>query len=69
MIVVWEEEVTRVIRPRMFTREAWAALTPSQRDMIRRQRMAVVTRMRAEHEERYHHGDRRIDDLAQALDE
>lgn len=67
-MIVWEEEVVRHFRPRYFTTEAWATLGPEQRELIRRQRMAVVEALRREHEAHYHRGDRRADDLAAELD-
>jgi len=67
-VIVWEEETVRHFRPRFFTAEAWATLTPSQRETIRRQRVSVVEALRLDHEARYHHGDRRADILAAELD-
>lgn len=66
--IAWVDEVTHHVRPRLFTGEAWAALTANQREVIRRQRLNVVEQLRTDHEARYHHGERRADDLAAELD-
>lgn len=50
---IWEVERRTTIRPRLFTEEAWAALSEAQRDLIRRQRMAVVAALAEEHSRRY----------------
>jgi hypothetical protein len=62
------DEVQHHVRPRLFTGAAWATLTANQREVIHRQRLAVVEQLREDHEARYHQGDRRADDLAIDLD-
>lgn len=41
-------------RPVYFTRDAWASLTPAERELMRRNRMHRVTELAAEHHSRYH---------------
>jgi hypothetical protein len=51
---MWEERTRRQFRPHLFTPEQWAALSPNQREIVRRQRMAVVDALAVEHQRRYH---------------
>lgn len=53
-MIAWEERSTRRVTPRLFTGEAWEALSARQRDVIRRQRMAVVEALQLDHDRRYH---------------
>lgn len=53
-MILWEEQVRRRFTPRLFTPEAWATLTMQQRDLVRRQRMAVVAALALDHDRRYH---------------
>lgn len=66
--LAWVDEVEHHVRPRLFTGAAWATLTPQQRELIHRQRLAVVEQLRLDHEARYHRGDQRADALATELD-
>jgi hypothetical protein len=43
------------IRPRLFTREAWAALDEGQRAYVLARRRAAVEALEADHLYRYHH--------------
>jgi hypothetical protein len=60
---VWLTYQETHVRPRYFTAEAWATLTDAQRDLIRRQRMAVVAALQDEHERRYGRHTARLDTL------
>lgn len=51
-MIGWEEQVR--VRPRLFTTAAWATLSQQQRDVVRRQRMAVVAALADDHDRRYH---------------
>lgn len=52
---MWEEDARRWTSPVLFTPEAWATLTASQRAVVRNRRMAVVGVLQLDHERRYHH--------------
>lgn len=51
---MWEEDARRWTVPILFTREAWATLTESQRAMVCQRRRAVVQVLQFDHERRYH---------------
>lgn len=51
--LMWEEDARRWTRPVLFTPEAWASLSESQRVMVSRRRRAVVGVLQADHERRY----------------
>lgn len=53
---MWDEDSRRWTYPVLFTPEAWATLTESQRAVVRSRRMAVVGVLQLDHERRYHHG-------------
>lgn len=53
-MMIWQEQARHRFKPRLFTEEAWASFTPAQREIIRRQRMAVVDALALEHQRRYH---------------
>jgi hypothetical protein len=65
--LAWVDEVEHHVRPRLFTGAAWATLSEQQRELIHRQRLAVVEQLRLDHETRYATGYGRADDLALAL--
>jgi hypothetical protein len=52
---MWEEDSRRWTSPVLFTPEAWATLTASQRAVVNHRRMAVVGVLQIDHERRYHH--------------
>lgn len=49
-----EESRPRHIQPHLFTGDAWAELSEQQRDLVRRQRMAVVSALADAHNRRFH---------------
>jgi hypothetical protein len=48
-------DLARWIRPRLFTRDAWAALDDEQRALVLDRRRAAVDALQADHLFRFHH--------------
>jgi hypothetical protein len=65
--LMWEEDARRWTHPVLFTPEAWATLTESQRAVVTHRRRAVVGILQTDHERRYH-STRNLQALMVALD-